>query len=71
MKNNFPVDIVITWVDGNDKEWIKSRNSFLANPDKRQNSISGDDRYDENVFLKYLFNIVLFTCMQSEHPDLS
>ena len=50
MKNG-PIDFVLPWVDGNDKEWIKKKNQF------REINTTGSDenRYRDWGLLKYWF----------------
>jgi len=48
------IDVVITWVDGNDPIWLKEKNKYLSNKD--DNSFVGaSNRYQDNGLLKYLF----------------
>ena len=48
------VDIVIIWVDGSDKEWLKDRKKY--NPNK--NTDSSEARYRDWGLLKYWFRAV-------------
>ncbi len=48
------IDFVITWVDGNDPEWIKQKNEY--NPDKSADI--GGNRYRDMGLLRYWFRAV-------------
>ena len=54
---SYPIDLVITWVDGNDPEWLAEKKKYedsshtiSAAPDANDNC-----RYRENGLLKFLF----------------
>lgn len=83
MNEDYKIDAVILWVDGNDPEWIKERNKY--SPEKHQDVSA--NRYRDWDTLKYLFrsiekyapwiNQVFFvTCgqypewLKKEHPRL-
>lgn len=52
------IDFVITWVNGNDKNWLKVKNSFLP----PQNTDSRINRYRDLDILQYWFRgVELFT----------
>ena len=54
MKNKFNIDIVITWVDGSDKEWIKEKNKYL--PKEKQTDIdAAANRFRDWDNVKYIF----------------
>lgn len=55
MANN-KIDIVITWVDGSDPEWLKEKSKFF--PDKKQIGSFEDKRFEDNSLLKYLFRSI-------------
>lgn len=56
MKNNkYPIDIVITWVDPTDVEWQKSRDKYVPSFERINKSTAGDERFDDNGLLKYIF----------------
>lgn len=58
MKNKdaqFPIDIVITWVDGNDLEWNKERDKYVLPNDRKNKSTGGDKRYVDDCLLQYIF----------------
>ncbi len=44
------IDLVYLWVDGNEPQWLKKRNSFLDNTVQQENIIG---RYESNDELKY------------------
>ena len=48
---DFPIDIVVPWVDGNDPAWRAERSQYR--PD--QNSDGGDSRYREWGLFQYWF----------------
>ncbi len=53
-KYNFDVDIVIPWVDGSDKEWLKEKNKYLD----KENQIdvdAGANRYRDWDNVQYIF----------------
>ena len=52
---DYPIDIVITWVDPTDPSWIEERNRYVPQSDRRQKSTGGDERFDDNGLLRYLF----------------
>lgn len=52
-KENYPIDAVILWVDGNDPEWQKEKNKYLKKYGKEIDA--GNNRYRENGWLKYIF----------------
>ncbi len=53
--NNYPVDIVYTWVDGSDKNWIAKKNNTLKaySSFHKSEEVSGDERFLDNEELKY------------------
>ena len=55
MNNEFNVDIVYTWVDGSDKDWIKKKKETLKQyPNNKKNTeVSGKGRFINNDELKY------------------
>lgn len=52
---NKPIDFVITWVDGSDKEWLKEKNKYLFDEKKIDSIDSSSSRYRDWGTLKYLF----------------
>ena len=53
---DYPIDIVITWVDGSDPEWIKSRDLYIGEMmDIEENT---DARYRDWGTLRYWFRAV-------------
>lgn len=53
---NFPVDIVIPWVDGSDPKWIAEKEKYMEN--MRHNEGNGDSRYRDWGILKYWFRSI-------------
>lgn len=53
MKNQ--IDIVITWVDGNDLDWLKEKNKYVSKNDENNSSTGGSARYEDTNLLQYLF----------------
>lgn len=50
---NNPIDFVVIWVDGNDKEWQKSKDEYLL---REKGIVDGSNkRYRDFGLLKYLF----------------
>lgn len=49
------IDFVITWVDGNDKEWIKERNKYVPSELQVKDDVAGSKRYTDNGLLRYWF----------------
>ncbi len=49
------IDIVITWVDGDDPEWRKLRNQYANDGELEKPDVGGKERYEDNGLLKYLF----------------
>lgn len=54
-KNDYPIDIVITWVDGNDPIWQKERDKYVSLSDRKKKSIAGDERYRDDGMLYFIF----------------
>lgn len=55
---DFPVDFVITWVDGNDKEWLKEKNRYLNEYDFQTKSDNPSIRFRDWETLRYWFRAV-------------
>lgn len=54
MKQTFDIDFVLPWVDGSDKNWIKSFNEYA--PHEKQKSLDfSAERYRDYGLLKYWF----------------
>lgn len=51
-ENGFPIDFVVTWVDGSDEKWRRKLQQFQLNKTDMDN---GDSRYREFGFFKYWF----------------
>lgn len=73
---HFPIDVVITWVNGNDPEWIEKKRAFtpLNFGNSENDSVSRYDQIDEIKYslrsiernLKFVRNIFLVT--DDQHP---
>lgn len=50
---NFPVDLVYTWVDGNDPIWQKKKNLYLKGQSNVSQDSAGEHRYADHDELKY------------------
>lgn len=50
MNNDEKIDIVVLWVDGNDKEWLKEKNKYLNIKGDR-----GENRFRDCENVQYLF----------------
>lgn len=83
--DNYPIDFVITWVDGSDPRWREERNRFC---EKAESEANGESRYRDTGLLKYWFrgveeftpwvrNIYFVTCghlppwLKTDHPKLT
>lgn len=53
--NNEKIDFVVTWVNGNDPEWLASKNDFLTEEEKKLNQ---DARYREWDIFQYWFRSI-------------
>lgn len=49
------IDFVITWVDGDDPEWISEKNKYVSIKKTARPDIAGNTRYKNNGLLKYWF----------------
>lgn len=54
-KYNYPIDIVITWVDGNDPIWQEERDKYVSALDRKNKSTCGNERYLDDGLLQYIF----------------
>ncbi len=52
------IDFVITWVDGNDTEWLKEKNKYRIEKDNQKNIDNRSIRYRDIDCLKYWFRAV-------------
>ena len=54
-KDDYPVDIVYTWVDGSDENWISKKNNTLKKYGSfhRTEEVSGKERFADNDELRY------------------
>ncbi|MGF0046556.1 Stealth CR1 domain-containing protein [Streptococcus hyointestinalis] len=50
-----PIDFVVTWVNGNDPKWRKSKNKYQG---KSEDLLNTEDRYRDWDFLRYWFRAV-------------
>lgn len=78
-ENNAPIDFVIAWVDGGDKQWLAEKNKYLAEYFGLESVIDqGEYRYRDWELMPYWFRAVekyapwvrtihFVTCGQ--HPD--
>lgn len=57
MNNDYKIDFVITWVDGNDEKWQQEKNKYLKNT-LNDNKKNDTVRYREWDNLKYWFRAV-------------
>lgn len=55
MKTLEPIDVVITWVDGNDSSWQKEKAKYLNNDISNNSFVSGANRFEDQGLLKYWF----------------
>lgn len=53
MKEQFPVDLVYMWVDGNDPEWRAKRNRYMGGDNKGTSEGVADARWRDNEELRY------------------
>ena len=51
MNNDYDIDVVILWVDGNDPEWQKEKNKYCADRDTSKDAV----RYRDWDILQYWF----------------
>ena len=51
-RNEVKIDIVITWVDGNDPKWINERKKYIS---KSDNNASSDNRFRDWDLMRYWF----------------
>ena len=54
METDNKVDIVLLWVDGNDKEWQEEKNKYLPK-EKRIDSTTSEIRFRDWDNLQYIF----------------
>lgn len=52
----YPIDFVVTWVDGSDPEWIKSRNTYIGEMTEIEENTAA--RYRDWGTLRYWFRAV-------------
>lgn len=54
-QNSYPIDVVYTWVDGNDVEWKKIKNHYLTliNNNPVVDDSASDSRFNDHQELKY------------------
>lgn len=51
----FPIDFVVTWVDGSDKKWIEKKNKYSIHAGTSKKSMSSKKAYREWGTFKYWF----------------
>lgn len=65
-RDNYPIDIVVTWVDGSDEKWLERRKAYdSAEPAEKSISdewTKGEVRYRDWGTLKYWFRMVSENC---------
>ena len=52
------IDVVVTWVDGNDPEWQKERDLFVSKKERENPSSGGDERFVNDGLFKYVFRSI-------------
>lgn len=50
--DDYKIDFVVTWVDGNDDDWLREKNKYL--PNENDTSCS-DNRYRDWELMRYWF----------------
>lgn len=55
MKANQDIDVVITWVDGSDPQWLDLKRSFSTRAMDQDPFVAGDNRFADNGLLRFLF----------------
>lgn len=55
IKEDYPIDLVIAWVDGADSEWKKERDKYVTSAQRHDKNTGGDERYIDDGLLQYLF----------------
>lgn len=48
-----PIDVVYTWVNGSDSQFLKNLNTFLHNNDKMKEKDVSYQRFDDKYELKF------------------
>jgi len=59
LKSSFPIDIVYTWVNSNDLEWLKKKNDYTQGDNDSPNESNVASRFRENEELKFSLRSVL------------
>lgn len=54
-KENYSIDVVITWVDSSDKTWLDEKNKYSNQILNNNRHIAGDNRYQDQGTLQYIF----------------
>lgn len=54
-RDNYPIDIVITWVDSADEKWLKEKEKFSNEKLDNNKHIGGINRYKDQGTLQYIF----------------
>lgn len=52
---NFPIDFVVTWVDGSDPSWIEKKNKYSIQAGSHKKSMSSEKAYRDWGTFKYWF----------------
>lgn len=52
---NYPIDVVITWVDSNDLNWQKEREKYLDPSFSKNKHVGAMNRYQDQGTLQYIF----------------
>ena len=54
-EENYPIDVVITWVDSNDLNWQKEREKYLDPSFSKNKHVGAMNRYQDQGTLQYIF----------------
>ena len=49
------IDFVITWVDGNDPDWLNDRAQYVTEEQTKKADVAGKSRYEDHGLLRYWF----------------
>lgn len=52
---NSKIDFVITWVDGNDPNWLAEKQKYVTAKQENKEDIAGKIRYEDNGLLPFFF----------------
>ena len=81
IQNNFPIDVVITWVDGNDPVLNAKRAAYIKPEEAQEKDIAAPNRYANkgeiywcirsvNKFMPWVRRIFLVTDGQEERKSV-